>query len=61
MNDGPLRPGLTGQKALTAHKARLGELIDIMDVGYACACLATLFARRVTGGLYVDAGANLIV
>ena len=45
-----------------AHKAPLGEAIDIMDVGYACAYLATPFARRVTGGLvYVDGGANLIV
>ena len=44
-----------------AHKAPLGELIDIMDVGYACAYLATPFARRVTGGLvYIDGGANLI-
>jgi len=44
-----------------AHNAPLGELIDIMDVGYACAYLATPFARRVTGGLvYVDGGANLI-
>ena len=32
-----------------ASKAPLGELVDIMDVGYACAYLATLFARRVTG------------
>ena len=44
-----------------AHKAPLGELVDIMDVGYACAYLATPFARRVTGGLvYIDGGANLI-
>ena len=32
-----------------------------MDVGYACAYLATPFARRVTGEhVYVDGGANLI-
>src|SRR5271155_1888615 len=44
-----------------AHKAPLEELVDIMDVGYACAYLATPFARRVTGGLvYIDGGANLI-
>ncbi|HTO79192.1 MAG TPA: enoyl-ACP reductase FabI [Methylocystis sp.] len=44
-----------------AHKVPLGELVDIMDVGYACAYLATPFARRVTGGLvYIDGGANLI-
>jgi enoyl-[acyl-carrier protein] reductase I len=44
-----------------AHKAPLGELVDIMDVGYTCAYLATPFARRVTGELvYVDGGANLV-
>jgi enoyl-[acyl-carrier protein] reductase I len=44
-----------------AQKAPVGELVDIMDVGYACAYLATPFARRVTGGtVYVDGGANII-
>lgn len=44
-----------------AHKAPLGELVDIMDVGWACAYLATPFAHRVTGGtIYVDGGANII-
>jgi enoyl-[acyl-carrier protein] reductase I len=44
-----------------AHKAPVGELVDIMDVGYACTYLATPFARRVTGGtVYVDGGANII-
>jgi enoyl-[acyl-carrier protein] reductase I len=44
-----------------AHRAPLGELVDIMDVGYTCAYLATPFARRITGELvYVDGGANLI-
>jgi enoyl-[acyl-carrier protein] reductase I len=44
-----------------AHKAPLGQLVDIMDVGFTCAYLATPFARRVTGGLvYVDSGANLV-
>lgn len=44
-----------------AHKVPLGELIDIMDVGWTCAYLATPFARRVTGGtVYVDGGANII-
>ncbi|HEY2612055.1 MAG TPA: SDR family oxidoreductase, partial [Reyranella sp.] len=44
-----------------AHKAPLGELVDIMDVGYACAYLATPFAHRITGGtVYVDGGANII-
>ena len=43
-----------------AEKAPLGELVDIMDVGWACAYLATPFARRITGGtVYVDGGANI--
>jgi enoyl-[acyl-carrier protein] reductase I len=42
------------------EKAPLGELVDIMDVGYACAYLATPFARRITGGtVFVDGGANI--
>ncbi|HET7882550.1 MAG TPA: enoyl-ACP reductase FabI [Acetobacteraceae bacterium] len=44
-----------------AQKAPLGELVDIMDVGFACAYLATPFARRITGGtVYVDGGANIV-
>jgi enoyl-[acyl-carrier protein] reductase I len=44
-----------------AQKAPLGELVDIMDVGFTCAYLATPFAKRITGGtVYVDGGANLI-
>jgi enoyl-[acyl-carrier protein] reductase I len=44
-----------------ARKAPTGELLDIMDVGYTCAYLATPFARHVTGGtVYVDGGANII-
>jgi enoyl-[acyl-carrier protein] reductase I len=44
-----------------ANKAALGELVDIMDVGWTCAYLATPFARRVTGGtVYVDGGANIM-
>jgi enoyl-[acyl-carrier protein] reductase I len=44
-----------------AQKAPLGELVDIMDVGWTCAYLATPFAHRVTGGtVYVDGGANII-
>ena len=44
-----------------AHKAPLGELVDIMDVGFACAYLATPFARRITGGtVYVDGGTHII-
>ena len=44
-----------------AQKAPIGELVDIMDVGFACAYLATPFAKRITGGtVYVDGGVNLI-
>lgn len=44
-----------------AKKAPVGELVDILDVGYTCAYLATPFARRVTGGtVYVDGGANIV-
>ena len=47
--------------AEAAQRAPLGELVDIMDVGYACAYLATPFAHRVTGGtVYVDGGANVV-
>ena len=44
-----------------AHKAPLGELVDIMDVGFSCAYLAAPFARRITGGtVYVDGGTNIM-
>ena len=44
-----------------SQKAPIGELIDIMDVGFACAYLATPLAKRITGGtVYVDGGVNLI-
>ena len=46
--------------AEAAERAPLGELVDIMDVGFACAYLATPYARRITGGtVYVDGGANI--
>ncbi len=46
--------------AEAAKKAPLGELVDIMDVGFACAYLATPYACRITGGtIYVDGGANI--
>jgi enoyl-[acyl-carrier protein] reductase I len=42
-------------------KAPIGELVDVMDVGYACAFLATPFARRITGGtIHVDGGVNVV-
>jgi enoyl-[acyl-carrier protein] reductase I len=44
-----------------AQKAPLGELVDVMDVGFSCAYLATPFARRITGGtVYVDGGTNIV-
>jgi len=44
-----------------AQRAPLGELVDIMDVGFACAYLATPYARRLSGEtLYVDGGMNIM-
>jgi enoyl-[acyl-carrier protein] reductase I len=44
-----------------AARAPVGELVDIDDVGYACAYLATPYARRVTGQtLYVDGGVSIM-
>jgi enoyl-[acyl-carrier protein] reductase I len=44
-----------------AQRAPLGELVDILDVGYTCAFLATPLARRLTGEtLYVDGGVNIM-
>ena len=68
ISPGPLRTraasGLKDFELLlneAAEKAPLGELVDIMDVGFACAYLATSLARRITGGtVFVDGGANII-
>ena len=44
-----------------ASRAPVGELVDIDDVGYACAYLATPYARRLTGQtIYVDGGMNIM-
>lgn len=44
-----------------AEKAPLGELVDIMDVGFTCAYLSTFLAKRITGGtVYVDGGTNIV-
>jgi enoyl-[acyl-carrier protein] reductase I len=44
-----------------AQRAPLGELVDIMDVGYTCAFLATPLARRLSGEtLYIDGGVNIM-
>jgi enoyl-[acyl-carrier protein] reductase I len=43
------------------ERAPVGELVDIMDVGFAVAYLATPYARRITGStLYVDGGVNIM-
>lgn len=43
------------------QRAPMGELVDIMDVGFACAYLATSYARRLSGEtLYVDGGINIM-
>ena len=47
--------------AEAAQKAPLGELVDILDVGFACAYLATPYARRISGDtIYVDGGVNIM-
>ncbi len=44
-----------------AQRAPIGELVDIDDVGYTCAFLATPYARRMSGAtLYVDGGVNIM-
>jgi len=43
------------------ERAPLHELVDIDDVGAACAYLASDYARRITGGtIYIDGGAHII-
>jgi len=42
-------------------RAPVGDLVDIMDVGFTCAYLATPYARRMTGEtMYVDGGVNIM-
>ena len=68
ISPGPLKTraasGLKDFDALLAEaagKAPVGELIDAMDVGYACAYLATPYARRLTGDtIYVDGGISIV-
>ena len=44
-----------------AQRAPIGELVDIDDVGFTCAFLATPYARRLSGAtLYVDGGVNIM-
>jgi len=43
------------------ERAPMGELVDIMDVGFTCAYLSTPYARRITGEtMYVDGGLNIV-
>ena len=43
------------------ERAPLHELVDIEDVGSACAYLAADFGKRITGGtIYIDGGANIV-
>jgi enoyl-[acyl-carrier protein] reductase I len=43
------------------ERSPVGELVDIMDVGFACAFLATPYGRRLTGQtVYVDGGASIM-
>src|SRR3954471_17890073 len=44
-----------------AQRAPLGELVDIMDVGFTCAFLASRYAQRMSGEtIYVDGGVNIM-
>lgn len=44
-----------------AQRAPLGELVDIMDVGFTCAFLATPYARRLSGEtIYIDGGMHIM-
>ncbi len=44
-----------------AARAPIGEMADIMDVGYTCAFLATPYARRMTGNtIFVDGGVSIM-
>ena len=64
ISPGPLKTrassGLKDFDALVneaAFRAPVGELIDIMDVGFTCAYLASPFARRITAQiLYINGG-----
>ena len=57
-------PGLKDFDLLLAgatERAPLGELVDIMDVGFTCAYLATPYARRLSGStVYVDGGVTIM-
>jgi enoyl-[acyl-carrier protein] reductase I len=44
-----------------AQRAPIGDLVDIDDVGFTCAFLASPYARRLSGAtLHVDGGVNIM-
>jgi enoyl-[acyl-carrier protein] reductase I len=68
VSPGPLKtraasglPDFDRMLADAIDRAPLGELVDIMDVGYATAYLATRYARRISGNtVYIDGGAHIM-
>lgn len=68
ISPGPLKtraasglPDFDRMLAEAVDRAPLGELVDIMDVGYATAYLATRYARRMSGNtVYVDGGTHIM-
>ncbi|WP_322103721.1 enoyl-ACP reductase FabI [Paraburkholderia sp. J41] len=68
ISPGPLKtraasglPDFDRMLADAVDRAPLGELVDIMDVGYATAYLATRYARRMSGNtVYIDGGAHIM-
>jgi enoyl-[acyl-carrier protein] reductase I len=68
VSPGPLKtraasglPDFDRMLADAVDRAPLGELVDIMDVGYATAFLATRYARRMSGNtVYIDGGAHIM-
>jgi enoyl-[acyl-carrier protein] reductase I len=68
ISPGPLRTraasGLKDFERLlndAVDRTPLQELVDIEDVGSACAYLASTYARRITGGtIYIDGGAHIV-
>ena len=68
MSPGPLKTraasGLKDFDVLlneAAQRAPLGELVDVMDVGYTCGYLSTRYARRMSGEtIYVDGGVHIM-
>ncbi|PLZ02244.1 enoyl-[acyl-carrier-protein] reductase FabI [Burkholderia sp. WAC0059] len=68
ISPGPLRtraasgiPDFDRLLADSVDRAPLGEAVDIMDVGFATAYLATRYARRMSGNtVYIDGGAHVM-